>query len=58
MPAGLTFSRFPLHTHAGVQAAWTFITDPVNVDQYAKDEVERFKQRIQQYARQLGVGLR
>ena len=48
MPASLTFNDFPLHTHDGVQAAWTFI----------KDQVERFKQRVQEYARQLGVSLR
>jgi hypothetical protein len=58
MPASLTFNSFPLHTHEGVQAAWTFIKDPVNADQYEKDEVERFKQRVQEYARQLGVNLR
>lgn len=58
MPASLTFNNFPLHTHDGVQAAWTFIKDPVNADQYEKDEVERFKQRVQEYARQLGVSLR
>ncbi len=58
MPARLTFTNFPLHTHDGVQAAWTFIQDPTNADQYEKSEVERFKQRIQAYARQLGVTLR
>jgi hypothetical protein len=58
MPASLTFNNFPLHTHDGVQAAWTFIKDPINADQYEKDEVERFKQRVQEYARQLGVTLR
>lgn len=58
MPASLTFSSFPLHTHAGVQAAWTFISDPANADQYPKEEVERFRQRVREYARQLGVDLR
>jgi hypothetical protein len=58
MPASLTFNSFPLHTHDGVQVAWTFIQDPVNADQYEKHDVERFKQRVQEYARQLGVTLR
>ena len=58
MPASLTFNSFPLHTHDGVQAAWTFIQDPINADQYEKDEVERFKLRVKEYARQLGVSLR
>lgn len=58
MPASLTFTNFPLHTHEGVQAAWTFIQDPLNADQYEKEEVELFKQRVEAYARQLGVSLR
>lgn len=58
MPASLTFTNFPLHTHDGVQAAWSFIQDPANADQYDKADVEHFKQRVQEYARQLGVTLR
>ncbi len=58
MPQSLTFADFPLHTHDGCQAAWTFISDPANADQYEKFEVEQFKQRVKEYARQLGVTLR
>lgn len=57
-PASLAFSNFPLHTPDGVQAAWTFIRNPENSDQYDPFEVEQFKQRVQEYARQLGVTLR
>jgi hypothetical protein len=57
-PVSLTFNQFPLHTTDGVQAAWTFIKNPENADQYEQYEVEQFKQRVQEYARQLGVTLR
>ena len=57
-PVSLTFSQFPLHTHEGVQAAWTFINDKNNADEYDPYEVEQFKLRVQEYARQLGVTLR
>jgi hypothetical protein len=57
-PVSLMFTRFPLHTHEGVQAAWTFIKNPDNAANYDQFEVEQFKERIRQNARDLGVDLR
>ena len=57
-PVSLTFNRFPLETPTGIQAAWTFISDPANADMYDAYEVEQFKDRVQQAARQKGVSLR
>jgi hypothetical protein len=57
-PVSLAFNRFPLETPSGIQAAWTFITDPDNAAEYDQLEVEQFKNRVQQAARQKGVSLR
>jgi hypothetical protein len=57
-PVSLTFSPFPLETPSGIQAAWTFISNPDNAAQYDQFEVEQFKNRVQQAARQKGVSLR
>jgi hypothetical protein len=58
MPVSLTFAQFPLETPSGIQAAWTFISDPDNAAEYDQYEVEQFKLRVQQSARQKGVSLR
>jgi DnaJ-class molecular chaperone len=47
-----------LETPSGIQAAWTFISNPDNAAQYDQFEVEQFKNRVQQAARQKGVSLR
>lgn len=57
-PVSLTFSRFPLETPTGIQAAWSFISNPDNAAEYEQFEVEQFKHRIEQAARQKGVSLR
>lgn len=57
-PVSLMFADFPLHTHEGCQAAWTFINNHDNSDQYDPFEVEQFKERVKANARDLGVDLR
>jgi hypothetical protein len=57
-PVSLTFNRFPLETPSGIQAAWTFISNPDNAAEYDQFEVEQFKIRVEQAARQKGVNLR
>lgn len=57
-PVSLTFSHFPLETPTGIQAAWNFISDPDNAAEYDQYEVEQFKNRVEQAARQKGVNLR
>jgi hypothetical protein len=58
MPVNLTFAQFPLETPSGIQAAWTFISDPDNAAEYDQYEVEQFKLRVQEAARRKGVSLR
>ena len=52
------FPNFPLSTHDGLLAAWSFIQDPANADEHDPAQVEQFKERIRQLARQKNVDLR
>lgn len=52
------FPDFPLSTHDGLLAAWSFIQDPANADQHDPATVEQYKERIRQLARQKNVDLK
>ncbi len=52
------FPNFPLSTHDGLLAAWSFIQDPANADEHDPAQVEQFKERIRQLARQKNVELK
>ncbi len=48
---------FPLSTHDGLTAAWSWINDPANRDSLAPEQVEQIRQRISELARNKGVDL-
>lgn len=52
------FPEFPLSTHDGLLAAWTYIQDPANADQHDPATVEQYKERLRQLARQKNVDLK
>jgi hypothetical protein len=51
------FPDFPLSTHDGLVAAWSFINDPENQARHDQAAVDQYKQRIQMLARHKGVDL-
>ena len=51
------FPDFPLSTHDGLVAAWSYINDPDNQDQHDQAAIDQYKQRIRMLARQKGVDL-
>lgn len=48
---------FPLATHDGLTAAWSWINDPANQRDLEPEQIERIRQRISDLARQKGVDL-
>lgn len=60
LPGGEAFSRlpdFPLATHDGITAAWSWINDPANQSDLEPEEVDQIRHRIRDLARQKGVDL-
>lgn len=60
LPGGEALSGlpdFPLSTHDGITAAWSWINDPANHDDLEPEQVEQFRQRISELARHKGVDL-
>ena len=48
---------FPLATHDGLTAAWSWINDPANQRDLEPEQIERIRQRITNLARQKGVDI-
>lgn len=60
LPGGAELSGlpdFPLSTHDGLTAAWSWINDPTNQDELEPGQIEHIRQRITELARQKGVDL-